>query len=235
MELSEDAMRGFDDITTLIQQKDMPSIALERHQEAIATVNERFTEYQQKVDALLTATDRKTEDKAYKQLKTFIEKQQFAKSRQHSHQQPSPVAALAKKVRQPHSDSVALQRYLQIPFTQLAALNSTGLLENTKTPAPEDLGQSIDIQLTEAIQQKAAELNHNPVDIYTWVHNNVQFVPSFGSIQGADYTLQSLKGNSFDTASLLIALLRASNISARYAYGTIDVPLEKAMNWVGGV
>ncbi|MBI3610458.1 MAG: transglutaminase domain-containing protein [Nitrospirae bacterium] len=37
-----------------------------------------------------------------------------------------------------------------------------------------------------------------------------------------------------DTASLLIALLRASGIAARYVYGTIEVPMDQVMNWVGG-
>jgi hypothetical protein len=48
-------------------------------------------------------------------------------------------------------------------------------------------------------------------------------------------TLQTKRGNAFDTASLLIALLRAANIPARYVYGTIEVPADSAMNWVGGV
>jgi len=43
------------------------------------------------------------------------------------------------------------------------------------------------------------------------------------------------QGNAFDTASLLIALLRASNVPARYIYGTVEIPIDKAMNWVGGV
>jgi len=40
--------------------------------------------------------------------------------------------------------------------------------------------------------------------------------------------------NDIDTASLLIALLRASNIPARYVYGTIQLPIQQVMNWVGG-
>jgi len=32
----------------------------------------------------------------------------------------------------------------------------------------------------------------------------------------------------------LIALLRASNIHARYVYGTIELPIEKVKNWLGG-
>jgi hypothetical protein len=47
-------------------------------------------------------------------------------------------------------------------------------------------------------------------------------------------TLLTKQGNAFDTASLLIALLRASNIPARYVYGTIELPIDKVMNWVGG-
>ena len=33
----------------------------------------------------------------------------------------------------------------------------------------------------------------------------------------------------------MIALLRASNIPARYQYGTVRLPIEPVMNWVGGV
>ena len=39
-------------------------------------------------------------------------------------------------------------------------------------------------------------------------------------------------GNAFDTASLLIALLRASKIPARYVYGTVEMPTEKVINWL---
>ena len=46
--------------------------------------------------------------------------------------------------------------------------------------------------------------------------------------------LQTKQCNDFDTASLLIALLRVSGIHAKYVYGTIELPIEKVMNWVGG-
>ncbi len=103
------------------------------------------------------------------------------------------------------------------------------------TPTAADLAATEDIVLTPAIQAQAAALNHNPVQIYNWVRNSIEYLPTYGSIQGADMTLQTKRGNSFDTASLLIGLLRASNIPARYVYGTIQVPADQAMNWVGGV
>jgi transglutaminase-like putative cysteine protease len=73
------------------------------------------------------------------------------------------------------------------------------------------------------------------VQIHNWVRNNIEFLPSYGSIQGADLTLRNKRGNAFDTASLEIALLRAAGIPARYVYGTVQLPAEQAMNWVGGV
>ncbi|MFQ6008594.1 MAG: transglutaminase family protein, partial [Candidatus Zixiibacteriota bacterium] len=103
--------------------------------------------------------------------------------------------------------------------------------EDAFTPA--DLAETIDVQFTPEIQQLAAELDHNPVKIYNWVRNNIDFVPTWGSILGADFCRQVKKGNAFDTSSLLIALLRVSGIPARYQFGTIEAPIEEAMNWLG--
>jgi transglutaminase-like putative cysteine protease len=66
--------------------------------------------------------------------------------------------------------------------------------------------------------------------MYTWVHDNIAFLPTYGSIQGAQMTLEAKQGNAFDTASLLIALLRAANIPARYVHGTVQIPIDKVMN-----
>ncbi|MHB8882209.1 MAG: transglutaminase-like domain-containing protein [Thermodesulfovibrionales bacterium] len=101
-------------------------------------------------------------------------------------------------------------------------------------PTSADLAETIEVQFTPGITAKAAELEHNPVKIYNWVRNNVEYVPTYGSIQGANMCLQTKLCNDFDTASLLIALLRASGIHARYVYGTIELPIEKVKNWAGG-
>jgi hypothetical protein len=105
----------------------------------------------------------------------------------------------------------------------------------TSTSQEPDLAETEDVQITQAIRDLAASLGNRPVLIFNWVRNNVTFLPSYGSIQGSEATFQTRRGNAFDTASLLIALLRAANVRARYVYGTIEVPAEKAMNWVGGV
>ncbi len=72
------------------------------------------------------------------------------------------------------------------------------------------------------------------MNIYNWMRNNIEWAPTAGAIQSAQDTLDKKRGNATDTASLLISLLRAANVPARYQWGTIDVPADQAMNWVGG-
>ncbi len=120
---------------------------------------------------------------------------------------------------------------------QLAFADSAPFLlaQVTGQPSPDDLAETPDIQFTQDIINLAAQLNNSPVQIYNWVRNNIEYAPTYGSIQGAEQCLQSKICNDMDTASLLIALLRVSGIYAHYVYGTIQMPIDKAMNWVGGV
>jgi transglutaminase-like putative cysteine protease len=121
----------------------------------------------------------------------------------------------------------------------VAVLELTGAMlaqaNPSLTPNDADLLPTEDVQITEEIKALAEQLEHHPVKIFNWVRNNIEYLPTYGSIQGSQMTLDNQRGNAFDTASLLIALLRASNIPARYAYGTVQIPIEKVMNWVGGV
>lgn len=126
------------------------------------------------------------------------------------------------------SNSVGPIHELPLPSLNLQ------IAQASNQPTPADLAENIEVQFTPEIRAKAEELGFNPVKIYNWVRNNIEFVPTYGSIQGAHMTLLTKQGNAFDTASLLIGLLRAANIPARYVYGTIEIPIDKVMNWVGG-
>jgi len=116
----------------------------------------------------------------------------------------------------------------------IAQRQSPQLIALANPPTSADLAETIEIQFTPEIRAKALELGNNPVKIYNWIRNNIEYVPTYGSIQGANMCLQTKLCNDFDTASLLIALLRASGIHAKYAYGTIEVPIDKVKNWLGG-
>ena len=118
-------------------------------------------------------------------------------------------------------------------LSTVEATASNSLAQGPPTPA--DLAETVEVKFTPEIQNLANSLDKNPVKIFNWVRNNIEFTPTWGSIQGAQLSLENRSANAFDTSSLLIALLRASGIPARYQMGTITVPINKAMSWLGGV
>lgn len=98
----------------------------------------------------------------------------------------------------------------------------------------DDLRETADIQITSEIRELAAKLEYSPVRIFEYVANNIQYEPYKGSLKGAMGTLVAGGGNSTDQASLLIALLRASNIPARYVKGNIRFDNDpRALRWIG--
>ncbi len=72
------------------------------------------------------------------------------------------------------------------------------------------------------------------MSILRWAHNNLVWVPSWGSIQGAETTLVMRRGNSTDIASATVALLRAAGIPTRYVVGTVELDAPRLTNWIGG-
>jgi RHS repeat-associated protein len=87
-----------------------------------------------------------------------------------------------------------------------------------------DLADTVEAPKSHAdIQALAKELDYNPARIFEWVHQNVAFEPYFGSLKGGVATLWGKAGGATDQASLLVALLRASNVPARYVRGTVEV------------
>ncbi len=161
-----------------------------------------------------------------------------SKAKSHSHGVPTKdrKRQVTKRELAAIMERTTLAKYEVMSPRQYAS-SGAGLLgiSAMTPPGPEYLAPNEDVQISQAIQDLAAQLHHNPVEIYNWVQNSIEFVPTYGSIQGSDVTLQTLKGNAFDTSSLLIALLRASNIPARYVYGTVQIPTDKVMNWLGAV
>ncbi len=147
----------------------------------------------------------------------------------------------------PHSKPVLLafnEAASDIPFSygtqpsapQLAFSDSAPIIlsQTAIQPIPDDLAETPEVQFTPAIRDLAAQLGNKPNRILEWVQNNIEFVPTYSSIQGADMCLQSRQCNAYDTNSLLISLLRVSNLPAHFVYGTIEIPINKVMNWAGG-
>ncbi|MES2354415.1 MAG: RHS repeat-associated core domain-containing protein [Pseudomonadota bacterium] len=86
-----------------------------------------------------------------------------------------------------------------------------------------DLAQTEDVQITQEMRDLAESLGYSPARIYQWVANEINYQPYYGSLKGSVGTLYTKAGGATDQASLLIALLRASNIPARYVKGQIQL------------
>lgn len=109
--------------------------------------------------------------------------------------------------------------------------------DGTLLPAPDEAlacnyaGPDLDKSLDEVNSVKypelaalAKSLGYNPLRIFDYVYKNIEYKYNyFGLMKGAYGTYLSKSGNNFDQAALLIALLRASNIPARYVMGRIEV------------
>ncbi|MDL1967542.1 MAG: transglutaminase family protein [Deltaproteobacteria bacterium] len=96
-----------------------------------------------------------------------------------------------------------------------------------------DLEEAEEVIISTAIEEKAEELNGDWLEIFKWVRNKVACEFYHGSRKGSVRTLETLAGNNYDQSSLLIALLRASNIPARYIEGEIEIDAKDLINWTG--
>ncbi len=69
--------------------------------------------------------------------------------------------------------------------------------------------------------------------MYEFVRDEISYENYFGFCKSARLTLLERSGNDFDQARLLVSLLRAAEIPARYLYGTVSIPSSSATDWFG--
>jgi RHS repeat-associated protein len=103
------------------------------------------------------------------------------------------------------------------------------IMEQPLMAAPAAAGAT---ETSPEIGELARALRHDPKLIYNYVHQNIDYLPYFGSLKGATLTYLDGSGNDFDQASLMIALLRASGYSARYVYGTVTLNISTVDLWL---
>jgi transglutaminase-like putative cysteine protease len=240
--LEGEVTKGFKETEKHIRDKNLPPEILARQEAAVAEYDRRKSEFTALMDAVEAADDGKGSlASALTSLGEFMAK--YPNEKTHTPTDPNnlPWGSPKPVTRAPYTSPSQFKTSRlfgePVKVAQAGSLSGIGLPTTILpvAPTPADTAPTEDVQITQAIRDLATSLNNNPVQIYNWVRNNIAFIPSYGSIQGSDMTLQTKRGNSFDTASLLIALLRVANIPSRYVYGTIEVPADKAMNWVGGV
>ncbi|HEY6871981.1 MAG TPA: transglutaminase domain-containing protein [Geobacteraceae bacterium] len=228
--------KGFAVTEKRLKDAKLPAEILERHYKFVKHYDDNLAELQTNLSAVAKARDDKEAQAAIEKTRAHLERVK-APSR-HQPLDPNNLPNRQPKVikREPRLKKEEFERDLKRDKhawrnQKRIMVASVGSLAGLITP--DDLSETIDVQFTPEIKAKAQELGNNPVKIYEWVRNNFRYEPYYGSLKGAQQTLLEISGNDFDQASLLIALLRASNIPARYVYGTIELPIDRVMSWLG--
>ncbi|MCU1228786.1 MAG: hypothetical protein JWO97_1670, partial [Acidobacteria bacterium] len=72
-----------------------------------------------------------------------------------------------------------------------------------------------------------------PAKIFAWVHDNIDWESYSGVAKGARGTLAERKGNDWDQALLLRDLLSAQGYQSQLEWGTVLLPIARAMNLAG--
>ncbi|MEA3308538.1 MAG: transglutaminase family protein, partial [Chloroflexota bacterium] len=89
-------------------------------------------------------------------------------------------------------------------------------------------------EVTPEITALARALQHDPMLIFDYVHNHIDYVPLFGTLNGAAGTLRAGRGTDADQAALFIALMEATDYyTASYVVGNVTYPTTTLANWVG--
>lgn len=128
----------------------------------------------------------------------------------------------------------------EVPNSELEThLTSNTQLQTSNASSPADLEESEEIQFTENLKNLAISLENDPLTIFNYVANNIDYVPYYGSKKGADSTLLEKLGNDFDQTSLLIGLLRVGDTNgqnktpSRYKQATIKLSVGEVMDLLG--
>jgi YD repeat-containing protein len=124
-------------------------------------------------------------------------------------------------VRFPPRDPVQVGEEIRHLLQQPDSISSGPILAQTVPP------------ITAEIQTLATGLENDPLAIYDYVHNHIDYIPSWGLLKNPRETLLAGAGNAFDQAALLAALLEAAGLETQYVWGNIQVSKADAMNWVG--
>jgi len=216
-----DILRGFDRVQGLIQRHQLPDTIQTRHEAARTRYLAKMGGVLQALEAAAVAKEpaavRAHLEAAERQLRGSTAERPYRPFRpEEIDAQFSKKPARAPRIADPQSSAGRASHKAHRP------------------PGPEDLAPDEDVQITPEIEALAAELDHQPRAIYNWVRNHIEFIPTHGAVQGSRMTLEARRGNAYDTAALLISLLRASQIPARFATGTVEVPVDRARSWLHG-
>jgi len=112
------------------------------------------------------------------------------------------------------------------------SLRSESVKITSPEPTNDDLDYSVLTEQPDVIKAIADEFN-DINELYLFVKNSIEYETYSNSKKDPVITLDQLGGNDLDQASLMIALLRAKNIPARFVEGTVEITADQAISITG--
>ena len=204
-----------------------------------AKVDRRFDRIETALDEVRSTSDQAGRQRAVSRARAELRVLHEDVQAQGEAPGPEPIQTWRQDAPRPSHDAPASTHVPQyLSYSRAPSNNVYAFLGNTLlaavapvTPASAascgysavDLAATQDVQITPEIQALAASLGYSPARIFQYVSQNIKFEPYYGSLKGSAGTLYAKAGGATDQASLLIALLRAANIPARYVKGQIQV------------
>lgn len=247
--LDVELKKQFSETEKFLKDKGLPNEILDRHYKFVRHYDDNLKELKANLAAIDKAKTKDETDSAIGTTKARLEKVRPPKRykpldpNKLPHRVPE-IKSFEVIERQPDTvkeDDISKKPLLVASIGSLDGLLAQASTTTTTTttvntaPTEADLAENIEIKFTPEIQAKVAEIGSSPVNLYEYVRNRFTYEPYYGSLKGGQQTLFEMAGNDIDLASALISFLRAANIPARYACGTIELSADRLMNWLGGV
>lgn len=124
-------------------------------------------------------------------------------------------------------DTIGWQFYTQDPTTNEVGIE--GFNDATGTTITTN-----ETEATPEIVELARSLQNDPVLIYDYVRNHIEFgPPTYGIHNGAHGCLMAGRGSDADQTALLAALLRVAGYTTRFAQGRVTYKRADLANWLG--
>ncbi|HYC00577.1 MAG TPA: transglutaminase-like domain-containing protein [Candidatus Limnocylindrales bacterium] len=226
-DLDEALQEAFVATESRIKEAGLPDFILERHYATVADYEKNLEVLTAHLDAVDAAAGKRAAGRdedlaaAVKAARRYLRRHKAKDAPRFLSGNSLPYAAM-KQTAEPRD----------ISHARAAVAEQRSIPRVSAPPTAADLAATIDVQLTEEVEELAAELQ-TPLAMYRHVRDNMRFEPYTGSRKGSRETILVKGGNDYDIASALIALLRASGVPARYVSGQVLMPADRVMNWLG--
>jgi hypothetical protein len=126
-----------------------------------------------------------------------------------------------------------------VPFEQVRqTLESSATVEKIRAMGVKSMATGGSTAAPE-IAALANALKNDPDLIYQYVHDNIEFDPLYGALKGPVGTLLDGRGDSFDQAALMVALLNQASLSnsaisnVLFEIGTLNLTSAQLQSWLG--